>query len=198
MRNRLLMTRLCTLTLCLAFACSAFAPMALAADPPQDQRKHTKLGKYATAMEAYEMWRAAPTTVFIVDVRTPEEYDFLGHPTMAPNVPVQLWAGVFDPKKKAFPLVDNPKFVEAMKQRFKPTDTLVLMCRSGHRSVLATHKLVEAGFTNIYNMVDGFEGDKVADKDSPDFGKRLKEGWRNSKAPWTQDLDEKLVYLPAN
>lgn len=47
-------------------------------------------------------------------------------------------------------------------------------------------------------MVDGFEGDKVADKASPDFGKRLKDGWRNSKAPWATDLDEKRVHLPAN
>ena len=192
MRLRSLPTLLCTLALCLACAAAAFA-----ADPPQDQRKHTKLGKYATAVEAYDMWRAAPDKVFIVDVRTPEEYDFLGHPNMAPNVPVQLWAGKFDAQKKAFPLVDNPKFVEAMKQRYKPADTLILMCRSGHRSVVATHKLVEAGFTNVYNMVDGFEGDKIADKASPDFGKRLKDGWRNSKNPWTQDLDEKLVYLPA-
>lgn len=193
MRNRLLLTQLITFALCFAFAVTA-----LAADPPQDQRKHTKLGKYVTAIEAYEMWRAAPDSVFIVDVRTPEEYDFLGHPAMAANVPVQLWAGAFDAKKKAFPLVANAKFVDAMKQSFKPADTLVLMCRSGHRSVVAANKLAEAGFTNVYNMVDGFEGDKVADKASPDFGKRTKEGWRNSKAPWTYDLDEKLVYLPAN
>jgi rhodanese-related sulfurtransferase len=193
MRIRLLLTQLCTFALCLAFAFTAFA-----ADPPQDQRKHTKLGKYATAIESYEMWRAAPDKVFVVDVRTPEEYDFLGHPTMAANVPVQLWAGDFDAKKKAFPLVDNPKFVDAMKQRFKPADTLILMCRSGHRSVSATNKLAAAGFTNVYSMVDGFEGDKIADKASLDNGKRLHDGWRNSKAPWTQDLDEKLVYIPAN
>jgi rhodanese-related sulfurtransferase len=193
MRTRLLATRLCLFLLCLAFAATA-----LAADPPKDQRKHTRLGKYATAVEAHEMWRAAPGKVFIVDVRTPEEYDFVGHPDMAPNVPVQLWAGNFDAKKLAFPLVDNPKFVDEMKRRYKPTDTLVLMCRSGHRSVAATHKLADAGFTDVYSMVDGFEGDKVADKASPNFGKRMLDGWRNSKNPWTTDLNEKLVYIPAN
>lgn len=193
MRTRVLLTQLCTLALCFVFSA-----MALAADPPQDQRKHTKFGLYVTAVEAYEMWRAAPAAVSIVDIRTPEEYDFLGHPTMAANVPSMLWAGVYDPAKKAYPLAANPKFVELMKQRYKTTDALVLMCRSGHRSAAAAAKLAEAGFTKVYNMVDGFEGDKIADKASPDFGKRLKDGWRNSKAPWTQDLDEKLVYLPAN
>ena len=193
MRIRLLLTQLCTLALCLFLAAAA-----LAADAPQDQRKHTKLGKYATALESYDMWRAAPTTVFIVDVRTPEEYDFLGHPNMAANVPSMLWTGVYDAAKKAYPLAPNPKFVELMKQRYKTTDTVVLLCRSGQRSAAAANKLAEAGFTNVYSVVDGFEGEKVADKASPDFGKRLKDGWRNSKAPWTQDLDAKLVYLPAS
>lgn len=193
MRIRQLLVPLCALALCLGLAAAA-----LAADPPQDQRKHTKLGKYATAVEAYEMWRAAPDKVFIVDVRTPEEYDFLGHPAMAPNVPSMLWAGKYDAQKKAFPLAANPRFMEAMKQRFKPGDTLLLICRSGHRSATAANMLAEAGFTSVYSVVDGYEGDKIADKSSPNFDKRLKDGWRNSKNPWTTDLDDKLVYSPAN
>ena len=184
------------LTLSLAL-CLGLAANALAAEPPQDQRKHTALGKYVTAVEAHELWKNGAGKVTIVDVRTPEEYDFVGHPAMAPNVPVQLWVGVFDAQKKAMPLADNPAFVELMKQRFKPGDALVVMCRSGHRSALAARKLIEAGFTNVYNMVDGFEGDKVADKASPDYGKRTKDGWRNSKLAWTTDLDEKLIYQPA-
>jgi len=190
MRARILASLLLLLSLGLAAA-------AQAADAPQDQRKHTKLGKYATAVEAYAMVRATPGAVFIVDIRTPEEYDFLGHPDMAPNIPSMLWTGVFDAKKKAFPLAENPQFVALMKQHYKPGDTLVLMCRSGHRSAAAANKLAEAGFTNVYSMVDGFEGDKIADKASPNVGKRLQDGWRNSKLPWTTDLDEKLVYAPA-
>lgn len=198
MRNRLLSIRHCTLALCLALSALALGSQCLAADAPQDQRKHTRLGKYVTSMEAYDMWRAAPGKVFIVDVRTPEEYDFLGHPTMAANIPAMVWTGIFDPAKKAYPLAMNPKFVGEMKRRHALSDTLVLMCRSGHRSAAAANTLIAAGFTDVYSMVDGYEGDKIADKASPDFGKRLKDGWRNSKAPWTTDLDEKLVYLPAN
>lgn len=191
LRNTLL--KLCALTLCLSFATAA-----LAADPPQDQRKHTRLGKYVTSVEAYELWRQSPAKVFIVDVRTPEEYDFLGHPAMAANIPLMVWSGRFDAGKKAYPLTMNPRFVDEVRRRYKPADTLVFMCRSGHRSAAAANLLAEAGFRNAYSMVDGFEGDKVADKASPDFGKRVREGWRNSKNPWTTDLDEKLVYLPAN
>jgi len=83
-----------------------------------------------------------------------------------------------------------------MKARFKPGDALILMCRSGHRSAAAAKILAGAGFTNVYNMIDGFEGDTISDKASPHFGQRLKEGWRNSANPWTQDLDAALVYTP--
>jgi len=75
------------IVLCL-LALGLFAASALAADAPQDQRKHTSFGKYVTAVEAYELWKKDPGKVNIVDVRTPEEYVFLGHPAMAANVPV--------------------------------------------------------------------------------------------------------------
>ena len=50
--------------------------------------KQTVLGLYVTAKEAYEKWQADPEKVMIIDVRTPEEYLFVGHPTMAWNIPV--------------------------------------------------------------------------------------------------------------
>ena len=46
------------------------------------------LGLYVTAKEAYEKWKAEPDKVKIIDVRTPEEYLFVGHPTMAWKIPV--------------------------------------------------------------------------------------------------------------
>ena len=52
--------------------------------------KQTVLGLYATSWEAYEKWRADPDKVKIVDVRTPEEYLFVGHPVMAWKIPVAV------------------------------------------------------------------------------------------------------------
>ena len=186
MRPNRLVTMLCLLML--------FAGTALAADAPQDQRKHTKLGKYLLATEAYDMWHKAPGKTFVIDVRTVEEYSFLGHPAMAANIPFQLWTGIFDPQKKVYALAPNPHFVDAIKRTYKPGDALLLVCRSGHRSAAAVNVLAEAGFTNVYSVVDGFEGDAIADKGSPHFGQRLKDGWRNSTNPWTTDLDVALVY----
>ena len=52
--------------------------------------KQTTLGLYVTAAQAYEMWKAAPDKVKVIDVRTPEEFAFVGHPEMAWNIPVRL------------------------------------------------------------------------------------------------------------
>ncbi len=45
---------------------------------PADTKKHTNLGKYMTAQESYEAWRTNPKDVTILDVRTPEEYVYVG------------------------------------------------------------------------------------------------------------------------
>ena len=48
----------------------------------------------------------------------------------------------------------------------KPDDTLMVMCRSGGRSAIAVNFLAKAGFKNVYNIIDGMEGDANADSDS--------------------------------
>lgn len=173
-----------------------FTAGAIAADPPSDEKKRTSLNKYVTALEAYEMWKADPQKVKIVDVRTPEEYVFVGHPAMAVNIPSELWTGEWNAERKDFPLASNPNFETQVKARFQPNDVLLIMCRSGHRSAKAIERLAAAGFTNAYNIVDGFEGDKIKDAESYYDGKRMKNGWKNSGAPWTYSLDPQLVFIP--
>jgi rhodanese-related sulfurtransferase len=59
--------------------------------------KRTALGLYATSAEAYEKWQAAPDEVHLLDVRTPEEFIFVGHPEMAWCIPLGFqsyrWVG---------------------------------------------------------------------------------------------------------
>ncbi|MHC1727468.1 MAG: rhodanese-like domain-containing protein [Syntrophobacteraceae bacterium] len=164
---------------------------------PKDERKQTSIGKYATALEAYLMYRANPEKIAILDVRTPEEYSLVGHAPAAVNIPSMLWTGRFDAGIKDYPLADNPGFEAAVKSRFKPDDIILVMCRSGNRSAAAVELLAKAGFKNLYNVTDGFEGDRITEEDSYSKGKRLKNGWRNSGVPWTTDLDPKLVYMPS-
>jgi rhodanese-related sulfurtransferase len=164
--------------------------------PPKDVKKHTETGKYVTSLEAYEMWKANPDKVKILDCRIQEEYAFVGHAAMAYNIPSKLWSGKWNEEKKDYDLRDNPDFEVRAKKRFAQSDTILVMCRSGHRSALTVNRLTKAGFTNVYNIIDGFEGDKIKDEESYLNGKRMKNGWKNSGAPWTYDLDANLIYLP--
>jgi rhodanese-related sulfurtransferase len=164
-----------------------------AAKPALPEGKQTVLGLYVTAAEAYEMWKAAPEKVKVIDVRMPEEFAFVGHPEMAVNIPLAFIS--YDRKGGAITYRPklNPDFIAEVKGIAKPGDTLLVTCRSGGRSAMAVNALAKAGFTKAYNIVDGVEGDKVDDPDSVFNGKRMRNGWKNS-APWVYDLDpEKFI-----
>jgi rhodanese-related sulfurtransferase len=160
------------------------------------QAKQTDLGLYVTSKAAYDKWKAEPEKVKILDVRTPEEYIFVGHAKMAWNVPLLFLSYEWNPSKRHFAMKPNPDFLTQVKEVAKTTDTLLVMCRSGGRSAMAVDRLAEAGFSNVYNIVDGMEGDLVDDPASEFHGKRMKNGWKNSGLPWTYDLDPERVRLP--
>ena len=163
---------------------------------PIAEPRRTGLGLYVTAKEAYDMWQADPDGVKLVDVRTPEEWVFTGHPPMATLVPFAFLAYVWDQSKGAFPWSLNPDFVEMIKTRFGPDDMLLLSCRSGGRGAMAVNMLASQGFKNAYNVLDGMEGSRVEDPDSVFDGTRTKNGWKNSGLPWTYDLDPATMVLP--
>ncbi len=172
------------------------ASMATLAAPQHRQipeRKQTTLGLYMSAAEAYEKFKAAPDKVMLIDVRTPEEYAFVGHPEMAWNVPFAFVTYQRKDGKTEYGPKMNADFVKEVKALVEPTDTVLLICRSGDRSAKAVDLLAAAGFENVYTVIDGFEGDKVKDPDSVFDGKRMRNGWKNS-APWVYDIDpEKLI-----
>ena len=163
---------------------------------PIVKERQTGLGLYVTAKEAYDMWQEDPEGVKILDVRTPEEWVFTGHVPMATLIPFAFLAYAWDDEKKAFPWSLNPDFVELVKERFSPEDTLLVTCRSGGRGAMAVNMLAAAGFTNAYNILDGMEGGRVDDPDSVFDGMRRKNGWIMSGLPWTYDLDPTQMALP--
>lgn len=158
--------------------------------------KQTVLGLYVTARDAYEQWRAAPEKVILLDVRTPEEFLFVGHAPMAWKIPIAVQSYEWDAEKKQFPMRPLPDFVARVQKVAKPGDTVMAMCRSGGRGAMAVNLLAEAGFENVYNIVDGMEGDTVDDADSVFRGQRLKNGWKNSGCPWTYELTPERLLLP--
>jgi rhodanese-related sulfurtransferase len=158
--------------------------------------KQTTPGLYVTAREAYEKWLAAPGGVTILDVRTPEEYLFVGHPTMALKIPVATQSYQWDAAKGQYPLRLCQDFVDRVRQAARPDDVLCVMCRSGGRSAIAVNLLAQAGFSHVYQILDGMEGDVVRDPDSVYAGQRMKNGWKNSGCPWTYALTPDRMLLP--
>ncbi|MEN9315444.1 MAG: hypothetical protein RIS35_1837 [Pseudomonadota bacterium] len=110
-------------------------------------------------------------TARLVDVRTEEERDYVGH------VPGSLHV-VWRPRGATEP---NARFVEDLAGVARRDETILLLCRSAHRSKLAGNAAAQAGFTAVYDVLEGFEGDLDANGHRGTVG-----GWRFRGLPWTQ------------
>ena len=164
------------------------------------KKKQTTLGLYMTATQAYyHVMKNMDNTLFL-DVRTPSELNYLGLASvMDANVPTDTMDGSqWDDKKSRYKRKHNDNFVADVTARLKAkgltkNDTVILMCRSGKRSAKAVNLLAKNGFTHVYTVVDGYEGDKA--KKGQNKGKRVVNGWRNSDLPWTYSMDKDLMYF---
>lgn len=178
-------------------ACLA-AGIAAAAALEVPKEKQTKLGKYVSAKEAAEVVKAERDTVVFIDVRTRGELQFVGWtPEVDGSVAFVEMSqfGEWDDKNARYKLEPNPVFSDNVaallaKKGLGKDGKVLLMCRSGDRSARAVDVLAQAGFTNVYSVVDGFEGDM-----SPE-GRRSVNGWKNSGLPWTYKLDKAKVFQP--
>ena len=118
--------------------------------------------KHLEPREAFEFLERTPNAVF-VDCRSETEYYFVGHPLRAIHV---AW---------------NAHFVAEMRKAASIEQPIVIICRSGNRSVDAGHALEEAGFCQVYNVLHGFEGALDAD-----HHRSTQSGWRFDGLPWEQ------------
>lgn len=184
-----------------ALATGLFFPSSsMAAPVPENPKHQTPQGLYVTAKEAAEMMLKDPK-VILVDVRTPEEWQFVGHTgvakIMVPSIKFNYSA--LDTKKPRYQPVPNANFISELEDRTVDLDadeesTYILMCRSGSsRSQPAAKMMDQYGYENVYIMVDGFEGKKTKTGDKKGF--RLENGWKNSGEPWTYDITETHVYF---
>ena len=163
-------------------------------------KKQNKLGLYMTTQQAYQHTMDHMDKTLFLDIRTPAELNYLGAAAvMDAHVPfVFMDTTGWDDKKHRYQRADNKNFVADVEAQLKKKglskdDTVILMCRSGKRSATAVNNLADAGFTNAYSVVDGYEGDKA--KEGENKGKRTVNGWKNSGLPWTYSLDKDLMYI---
>lgn len=108
----------------------------------------------------------------LIDVRTAEERRFVGRVPQTPHIP---W-------KSGPEMAQNPKFVQDVEAVAHKDDVILLLCRSGVRSALAAEALSQAGFTNAFNVLEGFEGELDSHQQRGTYN-----GWRYAGLPWIQD-----------
>lgn len=131
-----------------------------------------QVGAYAGDISPADAWALVQAgEALLVDVRTPEEHKWVGRVPGAIPVP---W--LIDNGQR-----QNPDFLAQLAQVTKPDQKVVLLCRSGVRSVAAATAGAQAGFTNLWNIVGGFEG-RLDEKRQ----RNHVEGWRFSGLPWEQ------------
>lgn len=158
-------------------------------------------GGNVTPSQAFAMINENPEHTFIVDVRTRAEYELVGHPVGAYLIPYLFLTDDLREKKGKWEYGKsvNPNFKKDLLARFDPkTDTLLFMCRSGKRSCGSVKDAISAGWPTqrVFNILGGFEGDKIADKSSSFNGQRVLGGWRNEGLAWTYSLKKELLYQP--
>ncbi|RTE67512.1 sulfurtransferase [Amphritea opalescens] len=178
------------------------AVTSFAADKPAKATAQTRLDLYATAAEAWDMMQQNDAAI-LVDVRDPIEIKFTGFATPTRiHVPWMVAdTTIWSDKQGGWAMVKNPNFVQQVTDKLKQlgatVDTpIIMMCRSGStRSAPAVNVLAEQGYTNVWTVVDGFEGGKLKEGDSK--GVRAVNGWRNSGLPWSYKVDPAVAWLPA-
>ena len=113
-----------------------------------------------------------------IDIRSSMEFLFVGHPTRFVNI-----AWIDEPKWEI-----NQNFAQEVEnlvqKKFKDNvkkTPIILICRSGVRSIDAGIVLLENGFTDVYSVDEGFEGDIDDNSQRGNLG-----GWRYHGLPWVQ------------
>ena len=126
--------------------------------------------KHLTPCEAWQFVQAHPEALF-VDVRMEIEYLYVGHP---PGVVHEAWYEYPDMQ------ADAPAFVEHVRREGgRPERPVVLLCRSGKRTLDAGQALQAAGFEQVINVLHGFEGELDSQ-----FQRGRVNGWRFDGLPW--------------
>lgn len=136
------------------------------------QRALSKFLPYAgelTPQEVFDFLQQDQNAV-LIDVRSQAELDLVGR---VPNASHIEWA--FYPG-----MVANTDFAAQLQKQVSQDKTIIFMCRTGGRSHNAALVAQQLGYSQAYNMAEGFEGEANAAKQ-----RTLINGWKHANLPWT-------------
>lgn len=128
--------------------------------------------KHLDPRTAWQEIQNTPNALFI-DVRMEIESLYVGRPPGVENIP---WYEYPDLQANA------AQFAQLVaREAGDKTRPVYLICRSGKRTVEAGEALEAAGFTDVVNILHGFEGELNAT-----FHRSTVSGWRFDGLPWEQ------------
>jgi rhodanese-related sulfurtransferase len=128
---------------------------------------------YAGGIAPQDAWALFSTgEALLVDVRSAEERKFVGY---VPDSLHVAWA-------TGTSLNRNPRFARELEAKTGKEAVVLLLCRSGNRSALAAEAAAKAGLTQVFNVLEGFEGELDAQQQ-----RGSQNGWRFHGLPWVQD-----------
>ncbi len=134
--------------------------------------------KSISPIEAQKLLEENPSAV-LIDVRSAMEFLFVGHPKGAVHV---AWIDEPDWKvDSAFSSHVRQVMLGGLNCDDDGCTPVVLICRSGKRSHEAGETLLKEGFNDVYNVLEGFEGELDDDHHRSTLG-----GWRFHNLPWEQ------------
>ncbi len=176
-----------------------FSAGAAAADSVPEA-KRTRAGLYLEAAEvpSFIEQHGGAGRILFLDLRTRAEAMYVGMAdrvdALVPLVEHQELMTDWDPQRNIYRLEPLQDFVPEVQRRLKEKnlskdDIVILICRSGDRSSRGANRLAEDGFSRVYSVLDGFEGDLSKD------GRRNVNGWRNAGLPWSYKLERRKMYF---
>ena len=121
-----------------------------------------------TPATACQWWQAGQA--ILVDVRSTAELEWVGFVPGSVHIAWKQWPG----------MVANNNFDEALLAAVPQDKKVVLLCRSGVRSIAAAQRATALGL-QAYNILEGFEGNPDALAHRGQLG-----GWRFHGLPWRQ------------
>ncbi|KAA3623699.1 MAG: rhodanese-like domain-containing protein [Proteobacteria bacterium] len=145
----------------------------------ESSQKRTNDPLTLTPTDAWRMIEKNPQ-VYLIDVRSTMEYLMVGHPAGAIHIP---WLDEPD-------WTPNPRFCAQVREVMlggllgaeeDDGPSVILICRSGRRSVEAGRSLIDSGFRNVHSVSGGFEGPLDKDHHRSSIA-----GWRHDGLPWQQ------------
>ena len=137
-----------------------------------DNRGIAPIMKNFQPKEAWTWLQTHPDALF-VDVRMEIESLYVGRPPGVVNVP---WYEYPDLQP------DAQKFADAVaREASSKAQPVLLICRSGKRTLDAGKALEAAGFSDVQHVVHGFEGEL-----DEQFQRSTLSGWRFDRLPWEQ------------